>query len=70
MSDPWRPPMLGFENGAPFVDVVWKDGTPCGGILACFDPEWQAKRETEEAQREELRNLATNVILLDDWMQR
>jgi hypothetical protein len=78
----YRPPMLGFEDFeghaeefAP-IAIIWKDGTPCG-ILGPLDGAWiaeqSAKRlaeEAEEARREELRNLATNVILLDDWRQR
>jgi hypothetical protein len=78
----YRPPTLGFEDFeadglelAP-IAVQWRDGTPCG-ILGPLDGAWiaeqSAKRlaeEAEEARREELRNLATNVILLDDWRQR
>jgi hypothetical protein len=55
--------------------VAWRDGTviatiPRGGILDAMHPDAEAERlaeQAEEARREEIRNLATNVILLEDW---
>jgi hypothetical protein len=43
---------------------------PVGGILGGVDdPEWckRLTEEREEAQREELRTLYGNVVLLDDY---
>ncbi|MFY9839107.1 MAG: hypothetical protein WAK55_22050 [Xanthobacteraceae bacterium] len=68
----YYPPVLGWEDDGcnPGFSVRWRDGTVLatipGGILASLDPEWEAE-EVAEARREELRNLAENVVLLDDW---
>jgi hypothetical protein len=64
-------PELGWEALDDCLRIAWKDRTviatlPPGGILACMHPEWEAE-EVEEAKREELRNIAENVILLDDY---
>lgn len=73
--------MLGFEDFESHAEdlapiaIFWKDGTPIGGILGpALNPEQWAQQmqaqEAEEARREELRNLAENVLLLDDYRKR
>ena len=60
----YRPPIIGFDASAPFVEVFWKDGTHCGGILA---PALDPQRMAQLAYEEELRTLHKNVVLLDDY---
>jgi hypothetical protein len=74
-------PVLGLDDvdDPRYFAVAWKDRTVIatvpavpGGILG--DPaqwaEQKAERlaeEAEEARREELRTLCSNVAILDDW---
>jgi len=67
-----RPKSAGFEDFGGHAEelapiaIRWADGTPISSIGILGDPSQWA----EEAQREELRNLAENVVLLNDYRGR
>jgi hypothetical protein len=69
------PPLWEDDVCNPLLTIRWRDHSwstamPVGGILGGVDdPEWckRLTEEREEAQREELRTLYGNVVLLDDY---